>query len=107
MVYDLAEYPWRDAPREGQKVRVGFRPEHFVQEADADRYDRTLRMQFPIQFLEKAGPDAIAFLDVPGETIAVRVDAHVAEQYRRDPNASVLLPLGKVNVFDAESGRRM
>jgi multiple sugar transport system ATP-binding protein len=104
--FDLAEYQWRQPARDGQKVKVGFRPEHFAEIGDSPN-GRTLPMDLPVQFVEKVGPDAIAFLSLPQQTIAVRVDSHAAERYRRDARASVLLPLAKVNVFDAESGLRM
>ncbi len=107
LAYDLADYPWRQTPREGQKVRIGFRPEHFVQENDETPHGRTMRFQFPVTFVEKAGPDAIAFLSLPKDIVTVRIDARTADRYRKDPNASVILPLDKINVFDAESGRRM
>ena len=66
-----------------------------------------MQIDLPVQFVEKVGPDAIAFLSLPDQTIAVRVDSHAAGRYRREATASVLLPLSKVNVFDAESGLRM
>jgi multiple sugar transport system ATP-binding protein len=106
MRFDLGAYKWRDAAEEGQAVKVGFRPEHFVQSAE-DATGNTLRIELPVQFLEKSGTDAIAFLSAANGTIAVRVDARTADRYRREPTASVILPLEKVNVFNAETGRRM
>ena len=88
LAYDLADYPWRQTPREGQKVRIGFRPEHFVQESDETPHGRTMRFQFPVTFVEKAGPDAIAFLSLPKDIVTVRIDARTADRYRKDPNAS-------------------
>jgi multiple sugar transport system ATP-binding protein len=107
ITFDLGAYRWRQQAKDGQKVRIGFRPEHFAQPGETPAADRTLRFDLPMQFLEKSGPDAIAFLSLPGQTIAVRVDSRVADRYRGETAVSVELPLNKVNVFDAESGRRM
>ncbi len=105
--FDLSDYRWRQQPEEGQKVKVGFRPEHFAQPGEAGPAERTMRFDLPVQFLEKTGGDAVAFLDLAGETIVARIDPHSAARYRSSPAASVVLPLGKVNVFDAGSGRRL
>ena len=85
---------------------MGFRPEHFLQPGE-DAVGKTLRLDLPVQFLEKSGTDAIAFLSAAGETVAVRVDARAADRYRPETTASIVLPLEKINVFNAESGRRM
>ena len=106
LTFDLTDYDWRQPAEDGQKVKVGFRPEHFAEIGDAPQ-GRTIKMDLPVQFVEKVGPDAIAFLALPEQTIAVRVDSHAADRYRRESKASVLLPLQKVNVFDADTGRRM
>ena len=106
ITFDLSGYKWRETAKDGQQVKVGFRPEHFVQ-AGEEATGKTLRLDLPVQFLEKSGPDAIAFLVAAGGTIAVRVDARTADRYRRAPTVAVMLPLDKINVFNAETGRRM
>ena len=106
LTFDLSDYPWRRPAEDGQRVKVGFRPEHFAEIGDSPQ-GRVMQIDLPVQFVEKVGPDAIAFLSLPDQTIAVRVDSHAAGRYRREATASVLLPLAKVNVFDAESGLRM
>ena len=106
MNFDLSDYAWREPPRDGEAVKVGFRPEHFLQPGE-DAVGKTLRLDLPVQFLEKSGTDAIAFLSAAGETVAVRVDARAADRYRPETTASIVLPLEKINVFNAESGRRM
>jgi multiple sugar transport system ATP-binding protein len=106
LTFDLSDYSWRRPAEDGQRVKVGFRPEHFAEIGDSPQ-GRTMQIDLRVQFVEKVGPDAIAFLSLPDQTIAVRVDSHAAGRYRREATASVLLPLAKVNVFDAESGLRM
>ena len=105
--FDLAAYSGRQVLADGQKVKIGFRPEHFLQAGEASMAGPSVRFDLPVQFLEKSGPDAIAFLSLGKETIAVRVDPRSADRYRQTPSASVFLPLDKINIFDAESGRRM
>ena len=107
LTFDLSDYRWRQAPMEGQEVKVGFRPEHLVQPGEVTSLEKTMHLRLPVQFLEKSGPEAIAFLGLPDATIAVRVERHAVSRYVQGAAASVVLPLNRVNVFDAESGRRM
>jgi len=106
IAFDLEHYQWRTPATEGQKVKLGFRPEHFVQPSE-NHPGHTLKMDLPVQFLEKSGPDAIALMGIAERTIAVRVDPHAAARYRPGEVASAHLPLAKINVFDAATGRRM
>ena len=105
--FDLSAYKWREAPNDRQDVKVGFRSEHFAQAGEDRPAGPTMRLDLPVQFVEKSGADAVAFLDLSGKTIAARVEPGAAERYRRGPSASVLLQLDKINVFDAGSGRRL
>jgi multiple sugar transport system ATP-binding protein len=104
--FDLSRYRWRKPPEDGQTVKVGFRSEHFVQPGEEGEADAIMRFELPIQFVEKLGADAIAFLDLAGATIAARVDP-AAERYRRSRIAAVQLRLDRVNVFDAGTGLRL
>ncbi len=105
--FDLSAYKWREAPNDRQDVKVGFRSEHFAQPDEDTTAGPTLRLDLPVQLVEKSGADAVAFLDLSGKTIAARVEPGAAERYRRSPSASVLLQLDKINIFDAGSGRRL
>src|SRR6185436_5049114 len=49
LTFDLADYRWRAEPRDGQPVRIGFRPEHFVQPGD-EVAGKALRIDLPVQF---------------------------------------------------------
>jgi multiple sugar transport system ATP-binding protein len=106
-VFDLADYPWRQEATDGLKVKIGFRPEHFDQATDTPPQGKALQLDLPVQFFEKSGADAIAFLLLGEKTIAVRVDPRYADRYRQTPTASVLLPLDRISIFDTETGRRM
>jgi multiple sugar transport system ATP-binding protein len=106
--FDLGEYRWKKPPEENRKIKVGFRAEHFLQvNGAAGQAGKLLKFDRPVDYFEKSGPDALAFLALPGQVVSARIDAHYAEQYRDKPTLPVLLPLSKINVFDAESGRRV
>jgi multiple sugar transport system ATP-binding protein len=107
LTFDLAFYRWRQAPEEGQEVKIGFRPEHLGTPEHIAEGSRTLRLDLPVQFLEKSGPEAVAFLGLPDATIAMRVDQHAAARLKQGAVTSVVLPLDRLNVFDARTGRRM
>jgi multiple sugar transport system ATP-binding protein len=110
LTFDLADYPWRQAPSDGQRMKVGFRPEHLVQPSNAAAAasnGRSMRLDLPLMFLEKTGPEAIAFLKLDDTTIAVRIEQHAAAKFTEGETATLVLPLNKLNVFDFDSGRRM
>jgi len=66
-----------------------------------------MRLDRPVQFFEKSGRDAIVFLSLASQTIAARIEPHYADRYRQTKAVPVLLPLEKLSIFDAHSGRRM
>jgi multiple sugar transport system ATP-binding protein len=107
LAFELDNYKWRQAATNGQKVKVGFRPEHFLQPNGMQPPGKYLRLERRAQLFEKSGRDAIAFLDLPSRTIAARVDPAYADRYRHEKSVPVLLPLNRLNVFDAESGQRL
>jgi multiple sugar transport system ATP-binding protein len=107
LAFELNNYKWRQRAAHGQKVKVGFRPEHFLQLNGIQPSGDYLHLERRAQFFEKSGRDAIAFVDLPSRTIAVRVDPPYADRYRNEKTMPLLLPLNKLNVFDAESGRRL
>ena len=90
-----------------QPVKIGFRSEHFAPADEEGPAGPTMPLELPIQFVEKSGAEAVAFLDLAGKTIAARVEPGAADRYRRSATAAVKLQLDKVNVFDAGSGRRL
>jgi multiple sugar transport system ATP-binding protein len=107
VVFDLSHYAWREPVGAGRKVKVGFRAEHFRGAEDSTPTAAHLRFDRPVEFFEKSGPDAIAFLSLPRQVVAARVDVRVADAHRAGKDISLVLPLDKINVFDAQSGRRL
>jgi ABC-type sugar transport system ATPase subunit len=106
-VFDLSDYGWRRPVEPGRKVKVGFRAEHFQTGSDASLAGKHVGFERRVEYFEKLGPDAIAFLSLPQKAIAVRVDSRIAEAYCSGAPLSAALPLEKINVFDASSGRRL
>ena len=108
ITFDLSDYAWKQgAPAENRKVKIGFRAEHFLQLNGSAPEGKTLRFDRPVEYFEKSGPDAIAFLAMAGHPVSVRIDARYAEHYRNAATMPVALLLDRLNVFDADSGRRL
>jgi multiple sugar transport system ATP-binding protein len=104
--FDLSHYAWRSPPADGQRLKIGFRPEHLTPAA-ASPAGRATALTLRVQFVERSGPEAIALLDFFGQPIAARIEPSMAAAFQPDANADVRLALDKISVFDAESGRRM
>ena len=107
IAFDLDRYAWRQSVEVGRKVKVGFRPEHFLAAGEAVASGRHVPIERPIEYFEKSGPDAVAFLALEGQAIAARVDARTLDRYRPGSTAPLALSLDKINVFDAGNGRRL
>jgi len=103
---DLGHYKWKGQAAEGGAVKVGFRAEELLTEERGDA-GATIRFDCPVEYFEKSGADAFAFLTMSGKSIAVRVDGRDANRYRGRQSLPVYLPLDKLNVFDAPTGRRL
>jgi multiple sugar transport system ATP-binding protein len=103
---DLGAYKWKSKGTDGAAVKVGFRAEDFFIDDHGDGAP-TVRFDCPVEYFEKSGPDAFAFLTLAGRTIAVRLDGRDANRHRGRPTLPVYLPLDKLNVFDAATGQRL
>ncbi len=100
--FRLDGYPFRSPPKPGQAVTIGIRPEHVVVVQGAEGARR-----LPKHYFEKIGPEAIAFLSLPKQSLAVRMDAESGALIQRAEALDVVLPGEKAKVFDAETGRRL
>ena len=107
LTFDLSRYPWMHSPIDGQSVRVGFRAEHFLPDGAEAPSEPVLKMALPLQFIEKVGSDVVAFLSLPGQAITAQLDQRYLNLYRGAEVVPVSLPLRALNVFEAQSGRRM
>jgi multiple sugar transport system ATP-binding protein len=103
---DLSRYRWSAPAKDQGRVKVGFRAEHFSLDAGKAPAE-TVLFDRPVEYIEKFGPDAFAFLSLPTQKIAVRFDGRDADAYRDSRSLRAFLPLDKLNVFDVETGKRL
>ena len=102
---DLSAYPFVNQPTDGQKIAVGIRPEHFSL-GDGEGAAAGI-LTLPLLYSEKTGSDATAFFTTKGELMAVRVDPAKVGKLKVGEPVRLSFPGEKLNVFDAQTGRRM
>jgi len=103
---DLSHYAFAAPPVDGQPVVVGLRPEHFGEPGQAVA-DPAGNFSLPVQYTEKTGGDATAYLKFGDALVATRVDPEQIGRFKQGDTVNIAFPQGKVHVFDAQSGRRM
>ena len=86
---------------------VGLRPEHFGEPGAARAPIRVGNFSLPVQYTEKTGSDATAYLKLGDALVAVRVDPEKIGRFKQGDTVNIGFPQGKVHVFDAQTGRRM
>ncbi len=104
--FALGDYPFNDRPTDGAAAVVGLRPEHFATNGVA-LPDPAATIALPVQYTEKTGSDATAFLNAGEDLMAVRVKPEDAKVMPRGDLLNAAFPKDKLNVFDARTGRRM
>ena len=103
---DLSDYPFVAPPLDGTRIILGLRPEHFGP-IDLPLAEGAAVLELPVQYAERTGSDATAYLRSSDKLVAVRIDpSQVAATVAGRP-AKISFLKGKANVFDAQSGRRM
>jgi len=103
---DLGGYAFATAPREGDSVMVGLRPEHFLAPNQTDG-DVAARFSLPVQYTEKTGADATGYFRTDHGLMAVSVSPDRIGELRQGDVAALGFPHGKVHVFDAAGGQRL
>ena len=103
---DVSRYDFTTPPRDGQSVVIGLRPEHFG-EPGAAVADPAGNFSLPVQYSEKTGSDATAYLKFGDGLIATRVNPEHIGRFRQGDTVNITFPQGKLHVFDAQSGRRL
>lgn len=103
---DLSDYAFQTAPQDGHSIIVGLRPEHFVVGPHASD-DLAATFDLAVEYTERTGPDASAYFTFEDQRLAVRVTPDVAAGLKTARTASVGFLKGRVNVFDAQTERRM
>ena len=104
--FDFSRYAFESKPADGQPVVVGLRPEHFGEPGQAVA-DPAGNFSLPVQYTEKTGGDATAYLKFGDALVATRVDPEAIGQLKQGDTVNIAFPQGKVHLFDAQSGRRM
>jgi multiple sugar transport system ATP-binding protein len=98
LVIPLTGYAFAAAPRDGQPVELGIRPEH-LHLVDAGGHDLAVEM------VEPMGSDLLAWLKLGGGAVSIRLPAesptHVGD------TVHVAVPADRLSLFDTESGRRL
>ena len=103
---DIGRYGFETKPSDGQQVVVGLRPEHFGQPDEA-LADAAGTFSLPVQYTEKTGGDATAYLKSGSHLVAARVDPERIGSLKQGDTVSVSFPQGKLHLFDAGTGARL
>jgi multiple sugar transport system ATP-binding protein len=103
---DLTRYGFASKPHDGQQVVVGLRPEHFGEPGET-LPDPAGTFALPVQYTEKTGGDATAYLKFGDTLIASRVDPEHIGRLKQGDTISVGFPQAKLHVFDAATGQRI
>ncbi|WP_432254772.1 ABC transporter ATP-binding protein [Limimaricola sp. AA108-03] len=103
---DLLGYAFDRAPQDGMEIILGLRPEHFSA-PDAPLPHAACTLDLPVCGIERTGSDTVVTLDFEGHAIAARAEPDQAAGLRSGARARLSYPRGKLNVFDARTGRRI
>jgi multiple sugar transport system ATP-binding protein len=103
---DLTGYPFVSPPVNGTQVVIGFRPEHFAQ-PNQPLADAATQFELPVQYTEKTGGDATAYLKIDSGLLAVRVHPERIGGFKQGDVVKIGFPKGKVHVFDAKDQHRL
>ncbi|WEX11115.1 ABC transporter ATP-binding protein [Chelativorans sp. AA-79] len=104
---NLSAYAFSAAPRDGDSIVVGLRPEHFSIGCNGSG-ETGARFSLPVRYTEKTGSDVTAFLDSgDGDLIAVRFDHKHHHVPKTGEMVEIHFPKDRFDVFDATSGKRI
>jgi multiple sugar transport system ATP-binding protein len=102
----LDHYPFRTAPKDGQTVVIGMRPEHFSAPGEPVA-DAAAVFNLPLQYSERTGAEATGYLKFGDGLISVRMDPERITKFRQGDQLAVAFPQIKLHVFDEASGTRL
>ena len=103
---DLSRYPFTVAPRAGDNIMVGMRPEHFL-EPNAAVDDAAALFHLPVQDTEKTGADATGYFQTKQGLLAVSISPDRIGKLRVGEVATIGFPHGKLHAFNAQTGHRL
>lgn len=102
---DITSYQFTTAPKDGARVYVGMRPEHFLV-GDAIT-DSIADFELPVQYSEKTGSDGTAYLATGDEQLAIRVAPELVKTLSQGDMLKLGFPADKLSVFDATTELRI
>jgi multiple sugar transport system ATP-binding protein len=103
---DLSTYPFVSSPFEGAEIAVGMRPEHFVLDQTTTQPGHTA-FDLTVRMIERTGSDALIAMSFANDQVFVRAEPDRAAKTRTGETVPVQYPTAKLNLFDAQSGRRL
>jgi len=103
---DLSAYPFATRPADGATASIGLRPEHFSP-GNGNGSRPAAVFELPARYTEKTGSDATAFLAAGEQLISVRIEPARMKSVAPGDRLTMHFPADRLNVFDAQSGRRM
>jgi multiple sugar transport system ATP-binding protein len=103
---DLTHYPFVTSPGEGAAIAVGMRPEHFVLDGTKTQKGFTA-FDLSVRMVERTGSDALICVNFADGQLFVRAGPDRAAKTRTGETVPVQYPTAKLNLFDAQSGRRL
>jgi multiple sugar transport system ATP-binding protein len=106
MKLDLSRYGFDRKPEDGAPIVVGFRPEHFSRPGEQVA-DPAMSFALPVQYTEKTGAEATAYLDLDRQLLAVRVEPERVGRLRQGDAVPLAFPQAKLHVFNAQTGERL
>jgi multiple sugar transport system ATP-binding protein len=103
---DLSSYAFVTAPRDGDSIMVGLRPEHFLAPDEATG-DAAAVFRLPVQYTEKTGADATGYFKTEQGLLAVSTSPDRIGEWRQGEVTTLGFPHGKLHAFDAATGQRL
>jgi multiple sugar transport system ATP-binding protein len=103
---DVSDYGFAARPAPGAGIIVGLRPEHFAVPGQPAG-DLAGTITGTVEYTERTGSDATAYVSFENELLALRVNPDNSARLKAGEAVSVGFPRGKVNLFDARTGRRL
>jgi multiple sugar transport system ATP-binding protein len=103
---DLGRYPFEQAPKAGDRVVLGFRPEHFLAPNEANG-EAAATFRLPVQYTEKTGGDATGYFKTDSGLLAVSIAPERIGQLRQGDMTVLGFPHGRLHAFDAATGTRL
>jgi multiple sugar transport system ATP-binding protein len=103
---DLTTYPFASSPADSAAIAVGMRPEHFVLDHPANQPGHTA-FDLTVRMVERTGSDALIAMTFANDQLFVRAEPDRAAKTRPGETVPLQYPTAKLNLFDAQSGRRL